>query len=531
MIKYIDIDWRKHMNKKLKMSCMAVTLAGIVTGSAFVTACTTKQTVTTHYSVDNRTAQYGVFDDVGEQLEAFKDMYKAIAYCVDEGSEDYYVAKIAGKDVGEKVFILRDYYDAASSDQFFYYRNGTSLDRYTPWKQGDANDLLSNSNDCIVVMKTLNGLQNYFQGTEIVKVDEEGLGTVVPSYNLFPCFDASVQVNLPAYCGVTKAEYKIRLSEAQIYPTYEGYETTYAKIGFLIPDAFFVGHMGFAADTTTGEWYYYEGQGEYSMTDSRYNDAYNEVTDWGVKYEKKSVLSSTWNEEGGYFSPNSDVTLTAEIVPVAEDGEDYYVYQLTMELENGKKIVRQYENSKMTACATLRFFAALDVYMEDGMPSFDNGAQFKNLKITSATGTIFERSLNPDNYGDNLVELQPGDYNLLNSMPASPTRFNTIVYNRAVVSYNFDTLGQDIYNFSYRMNEDANALSDMIKAAKDAIDAISNINALTAADADKVKAARAAYDALTKNVLVNTAKTDILSDLFQEENYLEILLAAEQKLG
>ena len=505
------------MNKKVKFSLIALAMAGAI---ATLAACGEKDpgkkpggsnhgTVTPNtevrYTADGRAEAYGYFAANGTKKASFKDMYKAIEQCVEEGDEGDYVAKLSGDDADVKLFVMKNAYADNNTDQFFYYENGTSLDRYSCWTTDYHEDLKKNSKNDIGVMKGLNGLQTYRQGYELVGLGDTG-GTLA-TWNVYPFSDANVQVDFAPYDGITKVEYDLKLTEAKIYPSYEGYDdAVYSQIGFLFADAYLVAHFGFAFDNNTGNMYYYKGIAE---GDVMY-DGYDETKNIGMQYDTENCyLTSTWNEEGGYYVPTSDIKMTAESVPLTDDdGETYYVYRLTAEFDDGSVLVKDWEHASMTSCATHRFNASLNIINEEGMPAYGNGAQFQNLKITSAKGTIKQESIDdPTTYGGNLITHEAGVYDLLNSNEATDVRFQTVIYNRAAVSYNFDTPNCDIYNFSFRFDNTAPAYSSAIRGVKEAIAEIPAIDKLTKEDKATVDAAVNAFNKLTKPY-----QTDYITD-------------------
>lgn len=449
------------------------------------------------YATDTRAKAFGVYTADGDVQEEFNDMYKAIAYCVENGDEGDYVAKLDGSDKDVKLFIQKEVYSGQSSDQFWYYENGTSLDRYTPWQNDYHTDLGSVSKHDLVVMNTANGLETYRHGFEVVSIGGTGAaqGGVLATWNVYPFYDANIQVDIYKHMGITKADYTIKLTESKIYPTYEGYQKTYAHIGFINPDSNNVAQYGLACDVNTGNWYYYYGNADTGLS----HDAEDETA--GIIYDtSKVVLTSTWNEAGGYYTPDKDVKLTGEIVTLDDNGSPYYVDRLTADFGDNNVFTKDFEQAAMTACATMRFTAGINIWNDSGMPMYDNGAKFENLKITSAIGTVYEEIANdPEKYGGNPSGLDAGEYDLLNSNPASAARFHTVLYNRAVIDYDFDTAGQDIYSFSFRMSENQPAYSSTIRNVKDLIAALPAAEDIVEADEDaKVVPARNAYNALVK---------------------------------
>lgn len=415
-----------------------------------------------HYSADERKEIYKVYSDAdGSLLGSYKSLYQAIAACASEGDIEDYVTRGTANDT--KLFINYDAYSETTSDMFWYYENGTALDRYTPWVSTYFADLCTLSSRDVVVFKQATGtFSPYYQGVEIVGL-REGQDATVPTWNVYRSYDANVQVDMESYSGVVKADYTINLSEACIRPAYEGEAPVYAKIGFINPDSYNVASYGMYCDTTTGIWYYYYGD----LNNADASDNYDGVL--GIDYTTEKIMTSTWDEEKAVWHPDHDIVITGEIVELTdEEGDSYAVDRLTVkDLKTGEQLfTRDYEASAMTLCATMRFNVGLDIYnadSESGLPNYDNGAEFTNIVITSAVGTVTENSVDPEHYGDHLALLDAGTYDLLNSSAtASEARYKTYVYNAGLCSYDYDTAGKDIYGFSFNIPQDSTEYSSSL---------------------------------------------------------------------
>lgn len=420
-----------------------------------------------HYSEDTREEIYKVYSaEDKSELGAYKSLYEAIEACADEGDIEDYVTKGTADDA--KLFINYAAYSEETSDMFWYYENGTSLDRYTPWVSTYFPDLYTLSSQDVVVFKQATGtFTPYYQGLEIVGLGN-GADATTETWNVYRSFDTNVQVDMDRYTGIVKADYTIKLSEASIRPAYEGEDPVYAKIGFINPDSYNVASYGMYCDTTTGIWYYYYGD----LNNADPSDAYDGVL--GVDYTTEKIMTSTWDEEEGVWHPDHDIVITGEIVEMTDDtGDSYAVDRLTVkDADTGEQLfTRDYEASSMTLCATMRFNIGLDIYNADnasGLPNYDNGAEFSNIVITKAVGTVTENSADPEHYGNQLATLDVGEYDLLNSSETvSPARFKTYVYNASLVDYDYETPGQDVYGFSYNLSQDATEYSSKITLVLD----------------------------------------------------------------
>ena len=472
---------------------------------------------TVHYSEDTREAIYKVYSaEDGSELGAYKSLYQAIEACADEGDIEDYVTKGTKDDT--KLFINYAAYSETTSDMFWYYENGTSLDRYTPWVSTYFSDLYTLSAKDVVVFKQATGtFTPYYQGLEIVGIGN-GADATAPAWDVYRAFDTNVQVNMESYSGIVKADYTIQLSEANIRPAYEGEAPVYAKVGFINPDAYNVASYGMYCDTTTGVWYYYYGD----LNNADPSDAYDGVL--GIDYTTEKIMTSTWDEAEGVWHPDHNIVITGEIVELTDDeGDSYAVDRLVIkDADTGEQLfTRDYEASAMTLSATMRFNVGLDIYNADsasGLPNYDNGAEFTNIVITEAVGTVTENSADPEHYGDHLSLLTVGEYDLLNSSEtASEARYKTYIYNAGLVDYDYDTPGRDVYGFSYNLSQDATEYSSKLSLVLEAYEEYKaedftpeDIAAMTEAEKDEIR--NALQQAVDTFKALSTYQQDLLPE-------------------
>ena len=388
---------------------------------------------------DNREEVYEHYSYDGELIDTFTSLYAAINSCVNEGDINDYVLQ---RDSEEKLFVNYQEYSEASKDMYWYYNEGNSLSKYTMWEKSYWSDLRDTDNITVFKAAENGTITHYYNGYKTIATTTDKL---VPFYNQVQAWhvcseiETSATVDMIAYSGITKSEYTIKLSEARITPAYDGGDTAYAYVGFITADAFNTSNIGIKCDTTTGNWYYYSG--EASMNASSI-----------VMEEEECYLTSTWNEEGGYFTPDSDVIMTMELLTLEdEDGDSYIVHRLTMDFGNGRVVVKDYEISSLTQCGSIRFTCGIDIESDNTLVDYMCGAEFENIVITSAIATM------PEEMGDDSVygafpELFPGVYDILNSNPQSDARFHTILYTPSCVTYDFSTPGKDVYGFSFDIN-------------------------------------------------------------------------------
>ena len=249
---------------------------------------------------------------------------------------------------------------------------------------------------------------------------------------------------MEAYSGITKSVYEIKLSEAKIVPSYDGSDDAYAYVGFITADGEYVVNVGLRCNTRDGKWYYYSGEASIESSSIELDD-------------DKVLLTSTWDQTEKCFRPDGDVTMQMELLTLTDkDGEEYITHRLTMTFSDERVVVKDYEDLKLTQCGTIRFTCGLDIVSDNTLTDLMCGAEFTNVVITSAVATVLEEMLNPLVYGIGAEISFAGEYDILNSndeyfIGEDSARFHTIIYNTSAVSYDFDTPGKDVYNFSYNI--------------------------------------------------------------------------------
>lgn len=378
---------------------------------------------------------YSVADD--SKVESFASLYAAINACVNDGDLDDYVVQEGST---EKLFVNREKYAEDTFDMFWYYNNGNSLGKYTYWEQ----DFWAQSRDKnqIVATKYYDNetVGTYYNGYKIVNKSSDYM---LPKLNQIQVWhicselEASATVDMVAYSGITKSVYEVKLSEAKIYPSYDDSDTAYAYVGFITADAKNVSNQGLRCDTRTGNWYYYSGEAEQQK---------NSI----VMDSKNCYLTSTWDEQEKCFRPDSDVTMTMELLTLLdEDGDDYIVHRMTVDFGNGRVLVKDYEMGDLTQCGTIRFTSGLDIVSDNSLVDYMCGSKFENLVVTSATATVYEEMVEDETVYGSFAELYAGEFDILNSNPETAARFQTYIYTPCCVTYDFSTAGRDVYGYSF----------------------------------------------------------------------------------
>lgn len=406
-----------------------------VTAKKFVaTREDTREAIYTHYSAD------------GEEVESYASLYTAIFNCVDMGDPLDYVCQ---KGSTERLFINYEAFDKESgnSDMYWWYKGGNSYGNYTPYQDtywGEIRD-----KDYTMIMK--NGVNstalNFYSSYENVKKTSDVFKfryNGIEKWHICTELEASATVDMEAYSGITKSVYKIDLSEAEITPSYDGADEAYAYVGFITADGNYVANVGLRCNTKDGNWYYYAGEASIESSSIELDD-------------ENCYLTSTWDETNKCFRPDGDVTMTMELLTLKdEDGESYITHRLTMEFEDGRKVVKDYEDEDLTQCGTIRFTCGLDIVSDNTLGDLMCGSKFEKVTVTEATAHVLEEMLNPLTYGIGAEISFAGEYDILNShdeffIGEDSARFHTIIYNTSCVSYDFNTAGKDVYNFSYNI--------------------------------------------------------------------------------
>jgi hypothetical protein len=393
---------------------------------------------------DDREAVYTHYSKDGQEVDSYTSLYAAIYGCVDNGDTEDYV-KQKGSD--EKLFINYDKFEEANADMYWWYKGGNSFGKYSPYEATYWSEL--RDKDYTMVMKSgvNSSALNYYNSYKTVKTTEDTTKfkfNGVDVWHICTELESSVTVDMEAYSGITKSVYEIDLSEAKIVPSYDGSDDAYAYVGFITADGDYVVNVGLRCNTRNGNWYYYAGEASIESSSIEMDD-------------ENCYLTSTWDETEKCFRPDGDVKMQMQLLTLKdEDGVEYITHRLTMTFEDGRVVVKDYEDLDLTQCGTIRFTCGLDIVSDNTLTDLMCGSEFNNLVITSATAYVLEEMLNPLVYGIGAEIGFAGEYDILNSndeyfIGVDSARFHTILYNTATISYDFDTPGKDVYNFSYNI--------------------------------------------------------------------------------
>lgn len=400
---------------------------------------------------DNRRDAFIVCEADGTEISRHKSLYTAIEYCTTECGLDAYVCKIGES---KKLFYNANRYDEYSADMFWYYTNVSELSRYTSFEIDHWN-LLENSDEICVYKhgnfgeypNNVNTITTEVNGYKLTSLGESSKANKISMYDFFWKLESSVIVKNEEYSGISKMIYNINLSESEIYPPYDDAGKTMAYLGVINKYNSMMYFQGLVCDTFTGEWFYFDDELTYS--------------DYFKNYRRDNlILTSTWDDEKECYRPNADIKLTIDVISsIDSKGNEVFINKMNIELSNGSTF--EFESQKNKTYTEFEVFKNMgftfgldiDTSGNDGsmFPNYMNGSKFENIVITSAKGYVYEDSITGTNklYTTTPVLKEAGEYDLLNSNPASAARYHTLLYTPACINYDFSVAGRDVYSISY----------------------------------------------------------------------------------
>lgn len=491
------------------------------------------------YSADERTVVYAAYTKDDNLIGEYKSLYDAIEACYDYDeqadsfdpitSEGSYVVKIENDEADNHIMFRnrKHYLNDSAADMYWYYQNGTSLQKYGAWDNNYWTSILKSTKYISVQRK------GDLEST--TEVDESVIHAYASSYDIFAstgidnsnasqafnyCFglDSGIDIFIRPTNDISNVRVWLNLSQAQIYPSYYESDKAWAYVGFVTYAEDYILHQGLKCDTTTGNWYYYCG----IVTTTENGIEIKELEYPGVT--DICYLTSTWNALGGYYAPDSDVNLAIGLGTSVDTGNDkeithtdgsketVNIYRNTisfeMTFEDGRTIICSEDVETYVPTASFRFSCGLDIETTDDLADFMCGAQFKNVIISYAqaydkTNKRTYQNIHNPYYISNGVTT----YDL-----SGDANYNSTIYNNAVASIDTgergsacivtDTAGASsgaaypvdgltspilinstsdkayyvpVYNFSYRSLDSSNpALSKKITDVMKTIDDVDN---------------------------------------------------------
>lgn len=356
---------------------------------------------------DSRVADaYQAYDHTGASIGGYKTIAEAINATVKAdagyfsqgddvvlpGSGGGYVTK---KGDTRKLFENRKGYAAGNSDCFWYYENGSELTGFNCWDAANSISVLRNAKTVVHEVTEMGTTSaQTWNGYGLLDAHGEENNTATPqSWELSSTMDAGAMMFPVRKQGVSGLRYKLDFSDVKITPSYKGVDDkTYAFTGFYAWQDYYVIALGIACDTSTGDWYLFEGTSrDNSFCDVQYNIG-------------EKLFSSKWtkSEDGGYFAPQmgelemriqtmkrvdeitEEVYWEDELVFTTKDGE------LTKVIVDDEMVNRHFANYAVSADNGYVFIAGLDIKNPSPMTNtvenadYFNGARFLDLAVTEA---------------------------------------------------------------------------------------------------------------------------------------------------
>lgn len=421
---------------------------------------------------DSRPACYGVFEQDGTHIKNFNSLYTAIDYLINQQEPEAYITKTKEIDRNKKLFVY-----SSNRENMYFFQDGICLDDVVPQETFFLDDLYFKPNIIAVSDKSPNNIMHSFtisQGQD---------------FDLLSLIDFSQDAFLisKAQDGITMFSYNIELSGVRLYPSLNLSQPVYFKTGYKIPADNGILEFGLVCDTRTGNWYYYDGGNEYD--------------------EDACVLTSHWNREKRYFTPEEDVVMTYETK--FTDGKS--VNTLTCTFSSGREYVFDLTANTSVNDTKAYFFAGLDIQSEQSVPDYMNGAGVQNLKISKAIGYKIKEG---------------GDYQKINLTDSGQVK--TLLYNTAVLNADYSNKDFAVYNFSYDFDHDQSAYSKELIAVQNLIDGLKDGNEITIEDKDNIKTVQKEYEKLSdyQKKLINAQK------LFDAKNaYIELFDGYEKVIA
>lgn len=345
---------------------------------------------------------YTVHEPDGEAVGSYRSLSEAIEAAIendlDRFEDTQAVTGMKGsyvtlKGSEEKLFRNQRGFSSQRGDVYYYYENGsligveavdTTVDHAlnTEWVNYRVTSGVS-------ATQPQNGVKLLDGKGQVI--ENPGFSAASREWEFCPFPDASIRATPTRDKGATGSRYTVDLSNVKIAPPYKGVEDkTYAFLGFVVQARQYVFELGIACDTSTGNWYTY-----CSHSPGQKSQVYNNY-DIG-----ELVMGSTWNAEGGYFTPANN---SVEFEIMEKRGTDDFgeaVFRNEMTIKTGKKnlsfkidadfISAVSAGSAVDVKNGFIFVAGLDIVEKGSVVGSDlaiadytNGSYFKDLAVTKS---------------------------------------------------------------------------------------------------------------------------------------------------
>lgn len=443
------------------------------------------------------TAVSGALDDSGNFVadgveEDFPSLYEAANYVFDNCDNGSYV-KLKGDTENNILYQKRSGQagiDGAIKDQWFYYRDGSTLDGYSEYLTGDTD--FFHGEKVTRLMASSANLKYTYQPYSLIA--REGHAETTAAWNILPLMDTSIRYNPKAFVGMRNEVVSIQLSDARIRPSYNETQKAVPTITLSATDSFFWSNQGIWMDTDTGNWYFVEGETQSDVKSLTYNSMEGNPV----------ILTSTWDEEKQEWTPDGDIKMSLEYVQDPEMEVWLFDFSIEVTVDGETKTYENvYENINATGRGTPRLnisldmVAATDDYDETTFaPDFMCGAYFKDINVTEAKGTVPEGLTDEEYQGDADMCGVPGEtYSFLvkDMGEDNPSDVEIILDHYDAITYHEDITDSDVFDISYEQRASDKARTDEVAEVEKLIAQIPED--ATSSDASVIKAS-AKYEPL-----------------------------------
>lgn len=423
----------------------------------------------------------GVFE-VYERTN-FKSLYEAAHYVMENGDKGSYVYTL-GDTTERKLFSIT----GLQSDYWFYYKDGNMLDGYSIYVAGDVEYYRGEKYTRILSASGYSAAT--YQPYVLMGHEENG----TQAWNRTYYMDTVVRYNPKAFTGIQDSTYLFELSQAKIRPSLSSASKVIPTVTLSTTDSYNWSNQGIYMDSTTGNWYYVEGEVQSAVKALEYD-------------EDNIIMQSKWDSSKQEFTPEADVRMTLNMV--YDEENEFTSNDLTIEvIKDGKvtkTIKKNYEYSGMTMRGTHRANIALDIVPADEeldeettTPDFMCGAYFDNVIVSEGKGTVREGLTDEIYQGDSPMCCEAGEtYDLLYAKGGYNNLSGTDVLldNYACIDYSDRNAEKDTWRISY-----AQSKSEMVRSqeVEDVIELIKLIPDNATVFTDEFMTAYSLYQTLTE---------------------------------
>lgn len=449
---------------------------------------------------DYYTVVSGEYDDSTKEFvedgdtKDFKSLYEASNYLFDNCENGSYVKL---KDDAENKILFQKRANKESingntiTDQWFYYKDGTTLDAYSIYLAGDTNFYVGQKYTRMFLSN--DSLTKTYQPYSILKRDS---GVTTQAWNLLPLLDTSIRYNPIAFSGMREVTYKFNLTESTIRPSYNETQKVVPTITLSQTDSYNWSNQGIYMDTATGNWYYLYGETQSDSKNLKYDD-------------EEVILTSTWNNDKQEFTPNGDVEMTLKYVQQEDESwRNDLIINVTDKDGKVKTFNKSYEQSNMNGRGTPRCNISMDLVSTDEdveetafAPDFMCGAYFKNITISEAKGKVPEGLTDDEYQGDtDMVGKAGEEYNLLACASKNDVDMEVILDHYDAIEYHSNEKTKDVFDISYEQKK-GNPRTDEVAKCEELIAKIKDTDTKDSTSVIKAQTEYEKLDGKTQDVI------------------------------